>query len=418
MSLRPAVNHPIRLCDRIQVIWNRYGNRILFVAAVLLATAAAFRLLNEFWRLAFWDPQMKGANDLRNFQNAMKGLFTGQPIYRELNTSPYPPASYAIFWPFLGWLDFAKARLLWTFTIILVLIWLSILVVRHSKASTKLECTVAALLLLSMNGTGVTIGNGQLGLHVLAALLNALLILDKKSSLREQVFAALLFLFAVGKPTISAPFVWIVLFASYGIRVLVITGTGYLALTAIAVLHQHERVLSVFQSWFTRASLVALEGGYGNLYSLLHAFYLDAWMAPASLLLFALLGCWFYFHRNVDLWIAMGVTAIVARFWTYHRYYDDVLIILPMICLFRIAKSYGAGNATGIIAGFLLAVLAFLNLARLHNISLLRFHLITTAMVTSWLLTVSFLLYIAAKQKKRILPPLIKEGYPENPTVI
>jgi hypothetical protein len=40
----------------------------------------------------------------------------------------------------------------------------------------------------------------------------------------------------------------------------------------------------------------------------------------------------------VILWLLLGVTALVARFWTYHRWYDDLLILLPMIALFRIAQ--------------------------------------------------------------------------------
>jgi hypothetical protein len=39
-----------------------------------------------------------------------------------------------------------------------------------------------------------------------------------------------------------------------------------------------------------------------------------------------------------DLWLLLGVTAIVARLWTYHRRYDDLLLLLPMITLFRITK--------------------------------------------------------------------------------
>jgi len=34
----------------------------------------------------------------------------------------------------------------------------------------------------------------------------------------------------------------------------------------------------------------------------------------------------------------MAVAALTARFWTYHRWYDDLLILIPMIALFRIAK--------------------------------------------------------------------------------
>ena len=384
---------------RLLILWERYGNRILRLAVVLLATAAAFRLLHESFRLVLGDPQINGPNDLRNFQNAMKGLFAGQPIYRELHTSPYPPASYAIFWPLLGWLDLTQARLFWTASVIAVLAWIIVLIIRESKANSPLERILVALLLLSMNGTGVTIGNGQLGLHILAALLTALvLIRQQNSSILQQCLAALLLLLALAKPTISAPFIWMVMFAPHGKRILFLTGIGYLIVSWIAVSYQHEPAVSVFQSWFTRASTVALEKGYGNLHALLSSVHLNQWMTPASLVVFGLLGFWVYLHRSVDSWLVIGVTAITARFWAYHRYYDDVLIILPMICLLRIAKASGSGNARGWIAGTLLAMISFLNLARLHNISALRFELMTTANVTLWLLTIAFLLHLAKRE--------------------
>ncbi|MFQ5936741.1 MAG: hypothetical protein ACE5LB_10055, partial [Acidiferrobacterales bacterium] len=52
----------------------------------------------------------------------------------------------------------------------------------------------------------------------------------------------------------------------------------------------------------------------------------------------------------------IGVSAIVARFWVYHRAYDDMLLLLPMITLFRIAKQDTVGNGDSVVAGVLLAV--------------------------------------------------------------
>lgn len=262
---------------RVQIFWERYGNSILRIAVLLLAAAAAFRLLHEGLRLVVWDPfTLGGPNDLRNFQNAMKGFFAGQPIYEELKTSPYPPASYAIFWPFLGWMDLSKARLLWAITVVTVLAWLIVLILRESKATTLTEKILLALFLLSMNGTGVTIGNGQLGLHILPALVTSLLLIQQKDlSVRNQIFASALVLFALAKPTISAPFLWILLFAPHGKRILFLTSIAYLAITWLALSFQPQPAITVFESWFHRASIVALEKGYGNLHGFLNSINLD-----------------------------------------------------------------------------------------------------------------------------------------------
>jgi hypothetical protein len=73
------------------------------------------------------------------------------------------------------------------------------------------------------------------------------------------------------------------------------------------------------------------------------------------LLVLAALGVWAYYHRQQDLWLLVGVTALVARLWTYHRVYDDLLIVLPMVTLFRLAKQSPSADKSGLVAGVLLA---------------------------------------------------------------
>ena len=56
------------------------------------------------------------------------------------------------------------------------------LVLRESKAITPLERVFVALMPLSMYATGATIGNGQLIIHLLPALLFGLLLLYSRPS--------------------------------------------------------------------------------------------------------------------------------------------------------------------------------------------------------------------------------------------
>ena len=44
-----------------------------------------------------------------------------------------------------------------------------------------------------------------------------------------------------------------------------------------------------------------------------------------SLILLGGLGAWVYRFRRVDVWLLIGVSAVIARLWTYHRTYDDLL---------------------------------------------------------------------------------------------
>src|SRR6185436_10885612 len=67
---------------------------------------------------------------------------------------------------------------------------------------------------------------------------------------------------------------------------------------------------------------------------------------------------WAVRNRRGDPWVLLGVTAIVARFWMYHRGYDDLLMLIAMIPLARIAEANPQPGGRDVIAGLLLGVTA------------------------------------------------------------
>jgi hypothetical protein len=87
--------------------------------------------------------------------------------------------------------------------------------------------------------------------------------------------------------------------------------------------------------------------------------------------------------------------------WTYHRNYDDLLIILPAIALFRIVKGGQTPDGSDVIAGGLLAV-AWASM--LAPIRLLKSHpslyeLTNNLQLVVWLVILLFLLYQARREK-------------------
>ena len=110
-------------------------------------------------------------------------------------------------------------------------------------------------------------------------------------------------------------------------------------------------------------AVAAGQGNVANLHVWLGSLGLKKGIFPTSLALLLALGLWSYRYRHIDIWILMGVTAYVARLWTYHRWYDDALILLPIVALFRIAKRGPADHAADVIAGVLLGVTVLLMLA-------------------------------------------------------
>jgi hypothetical protein len=115
---------------------------------------------------------------------------------------------------------------------------------------------------------------------------------------------------------------------------------------------------------------------------------------PAALLALGGLGAWVYRRRRADLWILIGAAALVARLWTYHFVYDDVLILLPLVALFRLAHSQTWSQPWRAAAGALLACLwlAALIPARLINLGWPLASLYEAGQASLWVLALLFLL--------------------------
>ena len=76
------------------------------------------------------------------------------------------------------------------------------------------------------------------------------------------------------------------------------------------------------------------DGESAHLYSLLASLGLQQWNLPASFLVLVALGIWTYRYRREDLWLLLGVTGIVARLWSYHLIYDNLLIVFSEVELY------------------------------------------------------------------------------------
>ena len=388
--------------------WTCHRTTILRLIVALMAVFALLKLGDEFRRL-IWESGYTGAIDLKTFHMNVHHWFSGSPFYGELKKSEvYPPASYAVLWPLLGWLKITSARWFWAATYVAALWWLIYLVVHESGADKPLECIFVALLPLSMNATGVTIGNGQLIVYILPIMVAGLILLHQgRYSWREDLLAAALIIAAMVKPTVSAPFFWIVLFAPGRLRPTLLITLGYVALSLLAASFQKSGLIPLLLDWVSlslkEAARSSVEGGYANLHTWLVALGLKEWNFPASLLALMAAGYWTYRHRYVDLWIQMGVMALVARFWTYHRVYDDTLFLLPMVALFRMAKRGPSATAGNMMAGMLLAisVLVMLAPARLRLLTPPWDLLFKGGHTVVWVAVLIFLLVQAQHVKKR-----------------
>jgi hypothetical protein len=312
-----------------------------------MALLAAAKLGDEMARLV-WRSGARAAIDLELRYAEVQGWFSGVPVYRTMVAPTYPPASYALLWPLLGWMSFEAARWMWAATTVVALAAMTWLVVRESDATGAWERTLAALLLLAMNQTGVVVGNGQLTFHVMAPLVAAMLLIHRGlGTWAEDLVAAACVVFAMMKVTLAAPFLWLVVFAPphgimrriwpWRLRPALLVAAGYASLTLFAASFQNASVLTQLREWIAVTRTVSVRAGdYGDVSAWLTSAGLDHLTSIVSVVMFVALGSWVYGYRRVDLWVRLGVIAIVARLWAYHRLYDDVLVVLAFVALLRI----------------------------------------------------------------------------------
>jgi hypothetical protein len=325
--------------------WPR-GGRLLRTALLALLLVAAGRLAIQVPRLVAGPPADFGAVDLGYRFREIQRWFAGEPVYGALDTAVYPPATYALLWPFLGWTDWGEARLLWAATALPALLLLAFQCAGPARERGRATAPsapgsfwwLAFLLPLSFYATGVTLGAGQMLVHLLPLLIAAVLLLARPGvSLPRDLGAAGLLTLGLAKPNAAAPFLWLAVLLPVRLRPLALTAGLYLGLTVLALSFQPAGVAELFAAWRPTATGVAAASGSGHLPAALAALGLARWQLPAALLALLLLGLWLARHRAADPWVLLGVTGIAARVWSYHQYYDDLLVLPALIAVLRLA---------------------------------------------------------------------------------
>ncbi|MDJ0846242.1 MAG: hypothetical protein QNJ08_18650 [Crocosphaera sp.] len=378
------------------------------------------RLPYEMTRLLSDQYGDHSAIDLKQRYEEIQAWFSGQPVYGDISTAVYPPASYIELWPFLHHPSFAFVRSLWGISTVFCLGLMVYGLVRGVKNINFVEGAFIALFLLATYSTGVVIGNGQLTIHVLAALLLGItFICREKATFADELVGSVLIIFALVKPTLAVPFLPIILFSAKSWRPIVMVSLGYLAIAWLATLFQDGNLISLHLDWLNRGMEGAVwsssgggaDGGgsnkgklgYGNLHNWLGALGLSQWNLLATLISLGLFTYWVYRYRFVDTWILLGVAALVTRLCTYHLVYDDLLVIFPLFAIFRFLKSYNSPPwLTKLsIAVLSMSILVALLPARFLGKPFPWFNLFHIAQTSSWIVLLVFLVYLAQWIKQR-----------------
>ena len=326
------------------------------------AIVAGVRAVTRFARhlLAFrhaGDIGVGSAIDLHFRYQEVSAWFAGAAVYPSFPDAMYPPVTYLVLWPFLGWMGWPAARTSWIALSLLGALGLSFLFVRESGARGGWERLLAFSIVPAAYGTAITIDLGQLGIFVLLAICTSVLVAVRSEGLPEDAAAAFLFVFALAKPTIGAPFYWLLLFLPRRARPALLAAAGYVLATVVAVMAQPfppSELLAGFLHNVRGQTLMG--GGYGNLQDLLGARHLPGFGPFVGGAVTALLGLFVYLRRRADPWVLLGLTGLVTRMLAYHRIYDDILVLFAFAALMRLAFA-GESQRLRTTAGAVLALL-------------------------------------------------------------
>ena len=258
--------------------------------------------------------------------------FAEAPFASDLRTrmplGGYPPWCFllgtALFWPS----DWSVAR--WYFAGIdfVLIAGISVWTWRANRRDCMDQAWLLVAAVLAMNSICNTLVIGQYGIVILACLVATLWLYGRDQRVASGVMLGL----ALAKPTLSIPFV-VPFLVKREWRVLVACG-AYLGLaTAVAW-------------WMTDANLIEMvltkvknAPGYAGRgddpLSLAVQFGLDPAWAMSSIALISIsvgtLVIWKW--RKGDLLILFAIAGVVARLWTYHKKYDNLILMFLLVAL-------------------------------------------------------------------------------------
>ncbi|HSJ15412.1 MAG TPA: glycosyltransferase 87 family protein [Longimicrobiales bacterium] len=313
--------------------------------SILVPLGVAYLAVDARGRLAYALPRLVrdieewSAWDLKYRHNEVIQWFSGSPVYGVVDGAVYPPASHAILWPLLGWLDFGAARVFWAVTTMLAAGVLALLLWRLTRRETTWQRLFVAGLAFAGYPLQHALFLGQIGVHTAAlAAVGAFLVFNRERSWSLDALGGILLACSLVKPTLSLPLVLAALIAAGRARPALITGAAYLALSLVAAAAQPAGLFALLRDWLAVGSgRVPLLTGVPNVHLYLARSGATSALMPVSLSLLAVAALCIWKWRSADPWLLVGAAAIFTRFWAHSMRYDDAFLLLAVLALVRSA---------------------------------------------------------------------------------
>ena len=335
-----AAWHASHAVGRLSAWWDRFGGTFLWLGVAYSVVAAVGRLRYALPYLVT-DVEEWAAVDLKYRYEEVARWFDGLPVYGALERLTYPPASYTLLWPAIGWLPLGTARIVWAVTTLVAAAVIALVAYRITAGRGTRVRLLAALLPFAAYPLQVTMFVGQLPMHVVALVAaGALVVGARPATWRSDTAGSLLLAASIIKPTLAPPLVAATLVAAGRWRPVVLTASMYAALTVIGAAAQPDGLVALVRAWLASSANPTLVGGIAegvpSMHMLMSRGGVGSWAPVASLIVLGGFVVWAWRHRQADAWLLVGVGAVVARLWTYHREYDDAVLLLPAVALLRV----------------------------------------------------------------------------------
>lgn len=379
--------------------WSRPGAGWLLLAGI---TALALHRLAFAFPHAVLDLAPWSAVNVAYRYDELTRWFAGDPIYRaDFGRLTYPPATYVLLWPILGWLPLASARVLYVAVTIGAAAAATLLIYRAAAGQPArhrllLVAVVAASYPLQAS---VFLGHVMPFLVVALCALAAVLLQRRPANLVTDAAAAFCLAASLIKPTLAPPLVAAVLLSgsSRRWRPALLSAGFYAAFAVAASFAQPHDIVTLHVQWLhaNSAHSVAheLDAALPNLHGWLAAAGLGSWGPLASLLVLAAFCFRIIWQRGADVWLLLGAGALIARLWSYHRPYDDAVLVLAVLALVRVA---GSGDEATRRVAAILAVAASAALLTpawaLYDLEPSAIHVVYAVQTVLWIVLLTFLL--------------------------
>jgi hypothetical protein len=316
----------------------------LLVLAGLLTALGILMVMVKLSRLVR-DSGPFGAIAIGFLHEVTRHWWEGVPVYAiHRGGVVQPPAAWILLGPLFAWTSLDVARWIWAAAALAGLGALGAAAATAVWNRGQLARVCAWLAPFSMPALGDALGIGSLITVLLPLAVWAVLLAVRRAPTWSRDLAiAGMFVMALTDPSLTLMFFWPLLFAVGRFRPAILAIGGYAILTIAAAYGHPSDFRADIRLWFEHVQRQA-GTGYGNLQDWLLLLGLERAFLPASAVLLASTAVFSWWCQRRDIWLLLGIAAIVSRLWMAPRIDHDALLIIPLMALARLASSQVASK--------------------------------------------------------------------------